>query len=100
VLDDQQVGGVLQQGPEPDDLVGGVVDVDLAQDGTAIATRDLAPARTADSGEVLHARQRTGRANSARGAARFVDELALARLRCGPRHLSTAAGLHFAGIYP
>jgi Transposase DDE domain group 1 len=30
----------------------------------------------ADSGEVLHARQRTGRANTARGAARFVDEVA------------------------
>jgi hypothetical protein len=33
-------------------------------------------ATRADSGEVLHARQRTGRANTARGAARFVDELA------------------------
>jgi hypothetical protein len=30
----------------------------------------------ADSGEVLHARQRTGRANTARGTARFVDEVA------------------------
>jgi hypothetical protein len=30
----------------------------------------------ADSGEVLHARQRTGRANTARGTTRFVDELA------------------------
>jgi hypothetical protein len=33
-------------------------------------------ASRADRGEVLHARQRTGRANTARGAARFVDELA------------------------
>jgi hypothetical protein len=33
-------------------------------------------ATRADSGEVLHARQRSGRANTARGAARFVDELA------------------------
>ena len=33
-------------------------------------------ASRADTGEVLHARQRTGRANIARGAARFVDELA------------------------
>jgi Transposase DDE domain group 1 len=37
-------------------------------------------ATRADTGEVLHARQRTGRANTARGAARFVDELA-ARVR-------------------
>jgi hypothetical protein len=37
-------------------------------------------ATRADSGEVLHARQRTGRANTARGTARFVDELA-ARVR-------------------
>jgi Transposase DDE domain group 1 len=33
-------------------------------------------ASRADSGEVLHARQRTGSANTARGAARFVNELA------------------------
>jgi hypothetical protein len=33
-------------------------------------------ASRADTGEVLHARQRAGRANTARGAARFVDELA------------------------
>jgi hypothetical protein len=33
-------------------------------------------ASRADTGEVLHARQRTGRANTARGTARFVDELA------------------------
>jgi Transposase DDE domain group 1 len=33
-------------------------------------------ASRADGGEVLHARQRTGRANTARGAARFVDEVA------------------------
>src|SRR6266545_4942576 len=33
-------------------------------------------ATRADSGEVLHARQRTGRANTARGDARFVDEVA------------------------
>ncbi len=37
-------------------------------------------ATRADTGEVLHARQRTGRANTARGAARFVDEL-VARVR-------------------
>jgi Transposase DDE domain group 1 len=37
-------------------------------------------ATRADTGEVLHARQRTGRADTARGAARFVDELA-ARVR-------------------
>jgi len=33
-------------------------------------------ATRAGTGEVLHARQRTGRANTARGTARFVDELA------------------------
>jgi DDE family transposase len=32
---------------------------------------------------VLHARQRTGRANTARGAARFVDELAARVRRAG-----------------
>ncbi|HZA82996.1 MAG TPA: IS1380 family transposase [Actinomycetes bacterium] len=32
-------------------------------------------ATRADTGEVLHARQRAGRANTARGAPRFVDEL-------------------------
>src|SRR5215218_7805230 len=37
-------------------------------------------ATRADTGEVLHARQRTGRANTARGTARFVQELA-ARVR-------------------
>jgi hypothetical protein len=37
-------------------------------------------ATRADTGEVLHARQRTGRANTARGTARFVEELA-ARVR-------------------
>jgi hypothetical protein len=31
-------------------------------------------ATRADTGEVLHARQRTGRANTARGAPRFIDE--------------------------
>jgi hypothetical protein len=40
-------------------------------------------ASRADSGEVLHARQRTGRANTARGAARFVDELAARVRRAG-----------------
>jgi hypothetical protein len=34
------------------------------------------PATRADTGEVLHARLRTGRANAVRGAARFADELA------------------------
>jgi hypothetical protein len=37
----------------------------------------------AETGEVLHARQRTGRANTARGAARFVDELAARVRRAG-----------------
>jgi hypothetical protein len=37
-------------------------------------------ASRASTGEILHARQRTGRANTARGTARFVDELA-GRLR-------------------
>ena len=40
-------------------------------------------ATRADTGEVLHARQRTGRANTARGAARFVDELAARVRRAG-----------------
>jgi hypothetical protein len=40
-------------------------------------------ATRASSGEVLHARQRTGRANTARGAARFVDELAARVRRAG-----------------
>jgi Transposase DDE domain group 1 len=40
-------------------------------------------ASRAERGEVLHARQRTGRANTARGAARFVDELAVRVRRAG-----------------
>jgi hypothetical protein len=40
-------------------------------------------ATRADSGEVLHARQRTGRANTARGTARFVEELAAQVRRAG-----------------
>ncbi len=40
-------------------------------------------ATRADSGEVLHARQRTGRANTARGTARFIDELAARVRRAG-----------------
>src|SRR6266704_5238127 len=40
-------------------------------------------ASRADTGEVLHARQRTGRANTARGTARFVDELAARMRRAG-----------------
>ena len=40
-------------------------------------------AARADSGEVLHTRQRTGRANTARGTARFVDELAARVRRAG-----------------
>jgi hypothetical protein len=40
-------------------------------------------ATRADSGEVLHARQRAGRANTARGTARFVDELAARVRRAG-----------------
>jgi hypothetical protein len=40
-------------------------------------------ATRADSGEVLHARQRTGRANTARGTARFVEELAARVRRAG-----------------
>ena len=41
-------------------------------------------ATRADSGEVLHARQRSGRANTARGTARFVDELAATIARNAP----------------
>ena len=37
----------------------------------------------ADTGEVLHCRFRAGRANSGRGAARFVDELVARVRRCG-----------------
>jgi hypothetical protein len=40
-------------------------------------------ATRADTGEVLHARQRAGRANTARGTARFVDELAARVRRAG-----------------
>jgi hypothetical protein len=40
-------------------------------------------ATRAGTGEVLHARQRTGRANTARGTARFVDELAARVHRAG-----------------
>jgi hypothetical protein len=40
-------------------------------------------ATRADTGAVLHARQRTGRANTARGTARFVDELAARVRRAG-----------------
>jgi hypothetical protein len=40
-------------------------------------------ASRADTGEVLHARQRTGRANTARGTPRFVDELATRVRRAG-----------------
>jgi Transposase DDE domain group 1 len=40
-------------------------------------------ASRADRGEVLHARQRTGRANTARGTARFVDEPAARVRRAG-----------------
>jgi hypothetical protein len=40
-------------------------------------------ATRADTGEVLHARQRTGRANTARGAAQFVGELAARVRRAG-----------------
>jgi len=40
-------------------------------------------ATRAATGEVLHARQRTGRANTARGTARFVDELAARVRRAG-----------------
>jgi hypothetical protein len=40
-------------------------------------------ATRADAGEVLHARQRTGRANTTRGGARFVDEVAARVRRAG-----------------
>src|SRR6266508_4095269 len=40
-------------------------------------------ATRAGTGEVLHARQRAGRANTARGMARFVDELAARVRRAG-----------------
>jgi hypothetical protein len=49
---------------------------------TPSATTRCWPPR-ADTGEVLHARQRTGRANTARGIARFVDELAARVRRAG-----------------
>jgi Transposase DDE domain group 1/HxlR-like helix-turn-helix len=42
--------------------------------------QDALLATRADTGEVLHARMRTGRANTARGAKRFMEELA-GRLR-------------------
>jgi len=42
-------------------------------------------ATRADTGEVLHARMRTGRANTARGAKRFVEELAGRVRRTGAR---------------
>lgn len=37
----------------------------------------------ADTGEVLHCRFRAGRANTGRGAARFIDELVARLRRCG-----------------
>jgi Transposase DDE domain group 1 len=40
-------------------------------------------ATRADTGEILHARQRPGRANTARGTARFVDEVAARVRRAG-----------------
>jgi hypothetical protein len=40
-------------------------------------------ATRADTGEVLHARQRTGRASTARGTTRFVDELVAGVRRAG-----------------
>lgn len=42
-------------------------------------------ATRADTGEVLHVRQRSGRANTARGAERFVNELAGRLRRAGAR---------------
>ena len=73
--------------PEPDGTM--TIDLDSTvcevhgyhKDGAAYGhTRTLGYhpllATRADTGEVLHARQRTGRANTARGTARFVDELA------------------------
>ena len=49
-------------------------------------------ATRADTGELLHARLRKGAANTARGIARFVDEL-VARLRALARALETCSPL-------
>jgi Transposase DDE domain group 1 len=58
-------------------------------------------ATRADTGEVLHARQRTGRAASGRGAERFVNELA-GRIRragaSGPLILRADSGLWAAKV--
>ena len=58
-------------------------------------------ATRADTGEVLHARMRTGRANTARGAKRFVEELA-GRLRragaCGQLTLRADSGFWSAKV--
>jgi len=76
-------------GPMTMDLDSTVCEVHgHAKQGAAYgSTRNLGyhplVASRADTGEVLHARQRTGRANTARGAARFVDELAARVRRAG-----------------
>jgi hypothetical protein len=76
-------------GPMTIDLDSTVCEVHgHAQQGAAYgSTRTLGYhpllASRAESGEVLHARQRTGRANTARGTARFVDELAARVRRAG-----------------
>jgi Transposase DDE domain group 1 len=58
-------------------------------------------ATRADTGEVLHTRQRTGRAASGRGAERFVNELA-GRVRragaCGPLTLRADSGFWSAKV--
>jgi hypothetical protein len=58
-------------------------------------------ATRADTGEVLHARMRTGRANTARGAKRFVEELA-GRVRragaCGQLTLRADSGFWSAKV--
>jgi hypothetical protein len=76
-------------GPMTMDLDSTVCEVHgHAQQGAAYgSTRTLGyhplVASRAESGEVLHARQRSGRANTARGTARFVDELAARVRRAG-----------------
>lgn len=73
-------------GPDPDEQL--IVDIDSticatfgdAKEGTGIGyTKDDGyhplVATRAETGEVLHARMRTGSANSARGAVRFTQEL-------------------------
>ena len=100
-------------GPMTMDLDSTVCEVHgHAKQGAAYgSTRNLGyhplVASRADTGEVLHARQRTGRANTARGAARFVDELAARVRRAGAsgeltmrRRLRLLVGQDHPGLPP